>query len=205
MTKLTKQQGLTLIEVVLSLGILALVGTAIVSFGRDIFWQNYVWSQHLIAETEAKLALRRLMTELRTVEPSSTGTYPLELATKNNLIFYSDINDDGRRERLRYFLEGTTLKRGQTSVSGQPYVYATGTESVAVVINNLINESGLIFSYYDNNYDGTEGSLPLTEPLDLKDIRLIKVQFLIDNNPLQSPGPLYLSSQVMLRNLKDNL
>ena len=61
----------------------------------------------------------------------------------------------------------TAFKRGQVSVSGQPYVYATGTEIISVIVNHLINEDNLIFSYYDNNYDGTAESLPLTELLEL--------------------------------------
>jgi hypothetical protein len=159
----------------------------------------------LVAQGEAKLAMRRLIAELRTAEPSNTGTYPIELATKDNLIFYSDINNDGKRERLRYFIDNKILKRGQVSVSGQPYVYDLATESVSTVINDIINVNNLVFSYYDHNYDGTASSSPLVEPVPVESIRLIKVEFLIDANSEQAPVPIYLTSQVMMRNLKDNL
>lgn len=205
MKKTKKISGFTLVEMVIVVSIALLVGLAVSGFGRDIFWQNYVWSKTLVAESEAKTAMRHLIAELRTAEPSSTGTYPIELASKDNLIFYSDINNDGKRERLHYWLDGRTLKKGLVYPTGQPYLYATNTESVSVMVNDLINASGLIFSYYDQNYDGTSSSTPLSEPIEVKSIRLVKVEFLIDANSFQAPVPLYLSSQVMMRNLKDNL
>jgi len=197
--------GFTLVEILVVVTIVVILSLAIANFGRDIFWQNYIWSRTLIAESEAKVAMRRLIAELRTAEPSSTGTYPIESASQNNLIFYSDLNNDGKRERLRYWLDGRTLRRGRVSPTGQPYVYDIGTESFSIVVNDLINSNNLIFSYYNRSYDGTASSTPLAEPIEVKNIRLVKVEFLIDANSLQAPAPFYLSSQVMLRNLKDNL
>ena len=197
--------GFTLVEILVVCVIVAILGLAIANFGRDIFWQNYVWSKALVAESEAKIVMRRLIAELRTAEPSSIGTYPIESASQNSLIFYSDINNDGKRERLRYWLDGRTLKRGQVSPSGPPYVYATNTESFSTVVNDIINSNNLVFSYYDRSYDGTASSTSLAEPIEIKNIRLVKVEFLIDANSAQAPAPLYLESQVMIRNLKDNL
>ncbi|MFA5022958.1 MAG: hypothetical protein WC385_02665 [Candidatus Paceibacterota bacterium] len=192
-------------EILIVVGIAVAVGLVIADFGRNIFYQNYVWSRELVAESEAKITLRRLVAELRTAEPSNTGTYSIESASKNNLVFYSDINNDNKRERLHYWLEGRTLKRGQVAPTGQPYTYATSSESISTVINDLINTNNLIFSYYDRSYDGTASSPALSEPIEVKNIRLVKVEFLIDANSAQAPVPLYLSSQVMIRNLKDNL
>ncbi len=203
--KIKINYGFTLVEILVVTSLVVIIGLAIVSFGRDIFWQNYVWSRELIAESEAKIALRRLIAEIRTAESSNTGTYPIESASKNSLVFFSDINNDGQRERLRYFLDGGVFKRGIVSPSGQPYVYLISTEKISTPVNDIINPDDLIFSYYDSDYNGTASSAPLVEPIEIKNIRLIKVEFLIDANSAQAPVPLYLSSQVMMRNLKDNL
>jgi len=199
------KKGFTLVEILVVTGVLVLIGLAIANFGRDIFWQNLVWSRELVAESEAKIAMRHLVAEIRTAEPSNTGAYPIELASKNNLVFYSDINNDGKRERLHYFLADRILKRGVTAPSGQPYVYNLNTENISTLINDIINPDSLIFSYYGRDYDGTASSSPLTEPIEVKNIRLVKIEFLIDANSAQAPVPIYLSSQVMMRNLKDNL
>ena len=88
--------------------------------------------------------------------------------------------------------------------AGSPYNY-NGTESFSILVNDLINPGGRIFSYYDRNYNGASTSVYLPEPVVIGDIRLVKVEFLIDANSSKAPVPLYLSSQVMIRNLKDNL
>ncbi len=199
-----KSFGFTLVEILVVTGIVVLVGLAISNFGRDLFEQNYVWSRELVAESEAKIAMNKIITELRTAQPSNNGAYPIELASSSGLVFYSDINNDGRRERLRYFLSGTALRRGETVPTGQPYAYNTSTESVSTAVSDLINASSTVFTYYDRRYDGTVSSPPLPAPIEVKNIRLIKVEFLIDANSAQAPVPLYLESQVMIRNLKDN-
>jgi len=187
------KKGFTLIEILIAVSIFAIVGFAVASFGRNIFWQNYIISKTLVTEGEAKLALSRLVTELRRSQPASTGAYPLELASSSAIIFYSDIDNNGLRERLRYWREGGALKRGLTRPTGQPYVYNSSNESLGVAINELGNATGTIFSYYDKNYDGTASSSPLSSPVPVQSVRLIKID--LGN----------LSSQVMLRNLKDNL
>jgi type II secretory pathway pseudopilin PulG len=197
--------GFTLVEILVVCSIVVILSWAIASFGRDIFYQNFVLSRELVAEGEAKVAMRRLIYELRTAEPSNNGSYSIESASRSNLVFFSDINNDGKRERLRYFLDGKILKRGQIYPTGIPYVYSSSTESFSTIINDIINPGNLIFSYYDRSYDGTSSSTPLAEPIDVKSIRLVKVEFLIDANSSQAPIPIYMSSQVMIRNLKDNL
>lgn len=196
--------GFTLLEIVLVTSLVLVIGLLTTSFGRNIFLQNYIWSQTLIAESEAKLAIRRLVAELRTAQPANTGTYLIEQANRNSLIFYSDVNNDGKRERLRYFLDNGSLKRGWTPPTGQPYIYATTNEKISIVARNLVNPSNLIFSYYSRDYDGTASSSPLMEPIDIKDIRLIKIELYLDANSKRSPEPIHLFNQVMIRNLKDN-
>lgn len=197
--------GFTLIEMLIAVAIVGIISVAVSNFGRDIFYNNYVTQKALVAEGEAKLSLKKVVAELRTMAPSNTGTYPIESASKNSLVFYSDFDGDNLRERLRYFWSNGVLKRGATKPTGQPYTYATSSESVITAVNGLVNTNQLIFSYYDDSYNGSSTSTPMAEPIDIKNVRLIKIELLVDANPDRSPIPLYISSQVSLRNLKDNL
>ncbi len=194
-TSFVKQKlgGFTLLEVLIVASIFVILGLAIANFGRDIFWQNYTVSRSLVAEGEAKMALARLVSELRRAQPASTGAYPLEVVASTEIIFYSDIDNDGLRERIHYWLNGGALKRGITRPTGQPYVYNPDNESVGVAVNEVLNTTEPVFTYYDESYDGTASGTPLSFPVDVYSVRLVKIDF---GN---------LSSQVMLRNLKDNL
>jgi len=200
-----KKIGFTLVEILIVVAIFLLIALALSQFIRDIFWQNYVVSQGLVADGEAKLTLSRMINELRRTESAANGAYPIEVAGSSTLIFFSDLDDDGLRERLRYWLENGDLKRGLIEPVGPPYVYNPATETVSTPLKNLANAGGLVFTYYDNNYDGTASSTPLPAPVEIGDIRLIKIEFSVDADTEQAPIALYLTGQVMLRNLKDNL
>lgn len=177
--------------IVISIGLI--IGLAISNFGRSIFIQNYTVSKSLIAEGEAKMALTKIVDELRRAQPASNGSYPIELASSTAIIFYSDVNNDGLRERVHYWLDGKILRRGLTKPFGQYSNYTTNSESSSVLVNNVINTNGTIFNYYNDSYDGVASSLSLTQPVDVRSVNLVKID--LGN----------LSSQVMLRNLKDNL
>jgi hypothetical protein len=196
--------GLTLVEVLVSLGILVFIGLGISTFGRDIFSLNSGLQNNLNAQFEGRKVLKTIITELRSASPSSLGSYPILQAGTSSLIFYSNIDADAYKERLRYFLDGTELKRGVIKPSGNPLTYSSGSEEVRTIINNVRNGTSTpVFLYFDSQYTGT--SSPLSEPVSVTDIRLIKIDVMIDKDLNRHPGPINISSQGTLRNVKDNL
>src|SRR3970040_2041150 len=83
--------------------------------------------------------------------PAENGAYPLAQADAQTVTFYSDIDGDGTFERVRYFLDGTTLRRGvieQTTT--QPVTYPPASEIVADVVRYLV--PGTIFTYYPEGF-----------------------------------------------------
>lgn len=199
------KNGFTLIETLVGLGIFVLLAGVISGLGRDIFYHNYNISQNLIAESEAKMSLAKLSRELRSAQTAITGGYPLELVSSSTLIFYSDINNSGKPARLRYFLESDNLKKGTIIPTGEPYTYNSSEESVKTVVSNLLATTTPIFSFFNSSYDGTGESGLLGEDLEVKDIRLVKINFFVRPDNRQPDNYYQLTSQVMLRNLKDNL
>lgn len=195
--------GFTLIEVLVAAAILSGALIFLSYLQTNLFKQNIYLGKSLEAESDARSALKRAIASLRTMAPSNTGEYPIISANKNEIIFFSDTNSDGVREMIRYFIENGDLKRGVTTPSGIPYVYATSSEQVTLDVRNVKNSDTGIFSYYNEQYAGT--STPLTFPVNIPDIRLIRVSIQIDADPNRSPIPMTFTSEVTPRNLKDNL
>lgn len=195
-------KGFTLIEIVIVCAIIVLLAVVVSGLGRDIFLNNYFLQKSLVAEGDAKGAINKIVKELRGAAPAETGAYPVELASTTAIIFYSDVDSDSQTERIHYFLDGRALKRGLVEPVGQPMVYNTSNETVSILANDMVNQ--LVFSYFNSSYDGTASSSSLVQPVAVQEPRLVKIELLIDANPDRSPKPLYLTSQVMLRNLKDN-
>lgn len=197
------KSGFSVTEVLVSIFILSLIGLAVYSFQKDVFSLNRVISDSLTAQDEARRALKSMSAEIRTASPSSLGSYALVQTVTSSFTFYSNIDEDSFKERVRYFLDGTTLKKGVIKLSGAPLTYNPANESVIELIHDVANTTTSIFSYYDTNYDGT--TQPLAEPIDIATVRLVKITIVIDKDPQVPPGPLTLSTQISMRNLKDNL
>ena len=179
------------------MGIVLLIG----SLGLDIFSSQINFSKTLEIQQEVQQTFIIMAPELRSMESSANGSFPLASATSTSLKFYSDIGLDGSIDRIRYFLSNDILKKGVIVPSGNPPMYDPANEVVSDVIHNLIASSSPIFTYYDQNFTGSAG-LAMTFPISLSDVRIIKTEVTIDPGIQNSLSPLIFSTQIAPRNLK---
>jgi prepilin-type N-terminal cleavage/methylation domain-containing protein len=185
------KSGFTLIEILVVIFVATLIGIAVYTLEKDSFSLNSKIYDELSAQFEARNALKAMTSEIRSASPSSIGSYPIEQANSTSFVFYSNVDSDPFKERVRYFLDGVTLKRGIVKPTGDPLIYDPASETVSILVNKMVNGSVPVFNYYNDNYDGT--SVPLPLPADIPSIRLVKITI--------TP----YTTQVTLRNLKDNL
>ncbi len=177
---------------------------AVTFFARNIFYLNNIAGNSLSVEFEARKVLKPMANEMRSASPSSLGSYPLESLGTSTMTFYSDIAGTGVKKEIRYFLDNGALKKGVITPSGSPFVYNPASEVITTVVNNVRNSSSTpVFEYYDANYDGTTAALVM--PVSISSVRLIKVTLMIDTDPNRSLGRKTVTTQISLRNLKDNL
>jgi len=190
----TKKSGFTLVEILIAIFIITLIGLAIVNFQIDVFNLNKISSANLNAQTDARKALKVMSAELRSMSPSDNGSYAIAVAATSSITFYVDIDSDNSKEQIRYFQDGTNLKKGITKPTGT--VYNIANETVANLVSDLANSSSTpIFYYYDTHYDGTTDEL--STPINIPAVRLIKINIEISKS-------INVTTQVSLRNLKDN-
>ncbi len=102
--KRDKKNGFTLVETLVAIAIFALIigviSQAFISLFRS---HNYSYEQSQ-AVSEARKGVDTMVREIREAREGEDGSYPIEKAGDNEFIFYSDINGDGKTERVRYFL-----------------------------------------------------------------------------------------------------
>lgn len=201
--KQTANRGLTLIETLAALSIFTIAMGAVFTFIFQGLKAQNTNLQQIIAQTNTRYALKKIVTELRGTQYSEEGNYPIGIAENNSLTFYSDIDSDAQTEKIRYFLDGNELKRGETQPEGKPPKYFAASEKITTITKNVAMGGAPIFKYYDGNFTGTES--PMSLPINLGKIRLIHITVIIDANPNQPPEPLQIESEAVLRNLKDNL
>ncbi len=140
-----------------------------------------------------------LVTEVRSMGPSSIGGYAIQAAASSSFIFFSDVDQDGIFERVRYTLTSTTLERGLIEPTGNPLQYVTSSETVRTLVTNILAASST-FLYFDENYTGAENPLPA--PIDLPSIRVVRIDVYADVSPSTAPQPTYFTNTVAIRNLR---
>lgn len=193
------QKGTTLMEIVVTVAVVGIVGASIATFQADTFKLGGTVENSLMAADQARRLMRPMADEIRAMQISDAGAYPMEQADANEIIFFSDIDNDDSSELVRYYVEEGTLKKGVIQPSGNPAVY-TGDETVTELVENITSET--TFYYYDSTYDGS--SDPLVAPADPSEVRLIKVEFTIESDPNRAPIPLTVTTQIALRNIIEN-
>lgn len=196
------QSGFSIIELLITVFIFTMLSMAVYTLFHSLSSSNRVLSASITAQDEARKVLKPLVGEVRDATTSSTGTYAILTATNTEFTFYTNIDSDTQVERIRYFLQGTTLKKGVIKPSGAPLAYDTATETVTDVIHHMANGSTPIFTYYDKDYTGSQSAL--STPVLISSVRLVKIYVIIDPLGASSPSPTIMTTQVQLRNLKDN-
>lgn len=193
--------GFTLIEILIGVAIFVMIVLALTLFSKNVWVYNSFIGTKFNDTNSGRQTLKNITAEIRTASAASTGAYAVSAATATSFTFYSDIYDDGLKEKIRYFLNGTTLQKGVTKPTGSPLTYNAANEVLTTLMTNITSSS--IFYYYDKNYDGTNAAL--SSPVDVSVIRLIKINVTTDSKPSGISSPSTFTTQVSLRNLKDNL
>lgn len=202
MNRHSSSAGLTTIEIIISVALSTILIAALLRFmvvGYPL--SRVTYEQNRSTET-ARVQLKRLSKALRELRSGDNGAYPLDEASPQKIVFYSNVDQDAATERVRYQLNGTNLERGITEPSGSPLTYNTATEVVTIVARAVRNGTSPIFTYYNGNYPADTTAL---NPTDLTEVKYIQFNLTIDIDTAVDPEAVVVRSQVQLRNLKTNL
>lgn len=188
------KNGFTLIEILIAITITAILTIVINRFIVQSYKSITFNSEQSEAIEQARDAMEIMIREIRSANVSEQGAYALLTTAEHNFVYYSDIDDDQETEKIRYFLDGSELKKVVTEPGiSMDYGGAAVTSTIASYVNN---QADPIFIYYDSDY---------LEVSAINDIRLINIQLKINVTPERAPGDYWARTDVNLRNLKDNL
>lgn len=191
------RRGLTMMDVIVWVSVFLVVIIALISALTSFYKTNRFAIDQADATASAQRGIDRMVRTVREAAYSVNGAYPIVSFSANSFTFYSDANNDGYAERIRYFIESGALKQGVITPSvgsSNPY---TGTEVVSVVSSYVRNDGSTpLFQYYDSS-----GSL-MGSYTAIADVRFAVVTLVVDIDPLRTPTLITLRSSAALRNLK---
>ena len=97
-------RGFTIIEMITAIAIFSLViGAAGAAVAMVYRIQEFAMEQTIAAD-EARRGADIMVKEIRQARYGDNGAYPIEKAADKEFVFYSDVDGDGRAEKVRYFL-----------------------------------------------------------------------------------------------------
>lgn len=200
-----KQDGFTLIEIIVAIALFTIIVTGMVALWSNMFTVNRQQGDLLSDQDQTRKLTFRLMTELRNAQASNTGSYALAEASNQQLTFYSNIDGGNDIERLRYYVQNGRLMRGVVKPTGSPLTYNFGTETSTIVQNNLANGANAIFYYYNGSYDGVTDN-PLSQPVSVASVRAVRASVQVFLRAGVTNTNSYTSTAIgTIRSLKTNL
>ncbi|MBI2612216.1 hypothetical protein HYW59_00150 [Candidatus Kaiserbacteria bacterium] len=191
-----KNHGLTMLEVIVWVSVFTVVLGAIVIAIIYFYRTNTYTLGQATAVSSGQRGLDNMMRVIREAAYASDGAYPIISMATSSFSFYADVDTDASIEKIRYFLQGTSLFEGIVNPSGDPPVYtgAEATSTAAEYIRNIAQATST-FRYYDKN-----GAL-MSDYSKIGDVRFVTVNLIIDVDTNRLPDQLTLRSSAGMRNL----
>jgi prepilin-type N-terminal cleavage/methylation domain-containing protein len=199
-----KEKGFSLIEILIATAIFVLIMITLSYFLGNVFQFNNTIQSSLGIQQQAQKIIRPFAEEVRSASISNIGAFPISKAQIDLIEFYSDIDSDGLKEKIRYFKSDGQFKKGIIKPTGNPAEYRSEDEEIVGIISGVQNGELPIFQYYNSSYNGTASTTALDYPINVKDVTLVKVTLYLDEDLNNPPGAIEISTQAMFRNLKDN-
>lgn len=198
------KKGMTLIEMLVAIAIFAISMQAITL----LFIKNWQTRSFIMEEGQSTIIVSRavdgLIKNLRKIQQPNSGEFPIKSGNDFDLVVFFDADGDKTIEKVHYFLDNKSIKEGISKPSGYPLTYPDEDESVKIIARSIVNDpASPIFSYYNKNYPGDAANNPLSTPIKIDDVRLIKIHLMINIDPLRDPDNVNLESFVQLRNIND--
>ncbi len=196
-TSNAKNRAFTAIEAVVYTAVLSVMMAAVFGVVNSSYKShNFVLSQ---SETvhEARFGLENMLADIREASYADNGAYPIKSMAPNEIIFYADIDNDKKIEQVRYFLDGSFLKRGVIKSSGMPAEYDPANENVKIISKYLKNQDASqdLFKYYDSSAN------EISDLSKVLDLRSVVITLLMDKDPAKDPVIYSYSSTAALRNI----
>lgn len=200
-----KQKGFTLIETLVTIFVSGMIAAGLIALVSSILTSSRKQENLLYNADQARRMSFQIKQEFRNAYTSSVGSYAIDTAQAQQIIFYTNTDSDAGMERVRYFIQSGTLRRGVVDPTGNPLTYNFGSEVVRDVQTHLANQATPLFYYYGDNYDGTADNF-LAQPVDVTDIRYIKLNLTVYNRGGNAnTGIFTVTAGSTIRNLKTNL
>ncbi len=167
------QRGMTLVELMTSMAILAIILAAFATVLSTSLTQGAQEQEITAVQTEARASVEQFARDLRQAYSGVDGSWPIESINNTSIQFLSPQRlTPFKLQRVQWQLNGTNLQRRFVTTSdtdGDPWIWPSAITSAAwdTRARSIRNTSTALFTGYED-----DGITPTTNP---DDVRVVKV------------------------------
>jgi prepilin-type N-terminal cleavage/methylation domain-containing protein len=199
------RKGFSLIELLLAIFLFSVIISTILFFSL-YFLKNYSFSfEETQSVGQTQTALTQMIREIREARTAEDGSWAIVNAQDYSFSFYSDVTNDLRADKVRYFLDGTSLMKGVIEPTAPPVSYPSQNEFFRVLATNIDATSAAIFRYYNGNWPDDIINNPLALEGRLLGAKYVEIYIRMNINANSGSQPYELQSGTNIRSLKTNL
>ncbi len=187
-----------MIETIIVISVTALVLTVIVDSILTFYRSNTNTLEQTYQVESARRGVDLATRDIREAAYSDNGSFPIVSTCTSTLTFYSDTDRDYSAEQIRFYLEGSLLKRGVINATGSPHTYNAADEQVTILSEYVrnISQGVPVFRYFTAS--STEIAAGATTTL----LSYITIDLIVNVDVNRLPGEFTLHSTAAARNLK---
>jgi|WetSurMetagenome_2_1015567.scaffolds.fasta_scaffold34432_2 prepilin-type N-terminal cleavage/methylation domain-containing protein len=202
-----EQAGFTIVELLVVMIVTSIVSVGILMVFTSLSGVFYSQGTRIQNQDDARMALNQIVRFLRMATSSADNmtshSDAIASASTQNIEFFCDVDGDGLSEKVRYYLDGTTL-RMQTAepvwVTGTNphYEYPAYNTNGIVVQEAIRNGATPVFTYNHYNPSILEPFTPVNAT-DREAIATIKVSLVVNEKPELAKSAVRLETDVQIR------
>jgi prepilin-type N-terminal cleavage/methylation domain-containing protein len=197
MTRKTDNRGLTLVELLVAVAIILMVMPVLVTMILELYDSHASTLSRALAVTQGSNATEEVMRDVRGSVYGDNGALPIVAIATSSFTFFADTDFDGAVERVRYFLDDTTFRKGviePTSTSSYP----VGNETIEPIAYDIINnqDGTPLFRYF------TATSTEITSSSDSLLVRRVSMEVVTEKTFAQEASQVRTQTSASIRNLK---
>ncbi len=192
------QSGYTLIEMLVVVAILLIIVPVLFASINSLYKTHARTLSRAFALVGTTNGVKEITRDVRAASYAENGAVPLVSIATSSLTMYTDTDYDGKVERVRYYLDDTTVWKGiiePTATSSYPESTETITELTDSIINNETNTP--LFKYY------TSTSTEITDTSKILNIRRVAVTLIGSYKFSSTKSEIKIESSTSIRNLKN--
>jgi prepilin-type N-terminal cleavage/methylation domain-containing protein len=193
-------RGMTLIEMLVVIAIIGMIMPALYASIANLYATHGKTFARSLALFQASEVAKAVVRDVRGAVYAEDGALPIVSIATSSITLFTDTDYDGRIERVRYTLTGTTLVKGIIEPTAGA-TYPTASETTTTIATNIMNNDARVslFRYYSAT------STEITTMSSTLSVRRVDVEVVgASDQNTSSSTRVTIGSSASIRNLKDS-